>query len=153
MPDSSRPVRCTCFTLRKLTRTVTRLYDQHLAEAGIKTTQFSLLKWISHAPMPIGELASRMNTERTTLSRNLKPLMDAGWVSVKPGADPRQRIVSITAEGRKLIGSANIAWRSVQAKLEDALGADAVRDLHVRLDSALLKLNPLLDTHPDGLED
>jgi DNA-binding MarR family transcriptional regulator len=153
MPASPRPVGCTCFTLRKLTRTVTRLYDQHLADAGIKTTQFSLLKWISHAPMPIGELASRMNTERTTLTRNLKPLIDAGWVGVKPGADPRQRIVSITGAGRTLIDSANIAWRTAQGKLEDALGADTVRDLHVRLDSALVKLNPLLDRHPDGLED
>ena len=139
--------------LRKLTRTVTRLYDQHLAVAGIKTTQYSLLRWIAHEPVPIAALAARMNTERTTLSRNLKPLVDAGWVVLKPGADPRQRIPTITASGRKVIDSANQAWRHAQSKLEAAMGLDDVRDLHARLDRALIQLNPLLDRHVDALED
>jgi hypothetical protein len=40
MPDTSATtVGCTCFTLRKLTRTVSRLYDLHLAAAGMKTTR------------------------------------------------------------------------------------------------------------------
>ena len=154
MPDSTnRPVGCTCFALRKLTRTVTRLYDQQLAAAGIKTTQYSLLRWIAHKPLPIAALAARMNTERTTLSRNLKPLIDAGWVVLKPGTDPRQRIVTITASGRRVIDSANEAWRQAQSTLEAAMGLDDVRDLHVRLDRALHQLNPLLEKHPDGLED
>ena len=153
MPDSLRSVGCTCFTLRKLTRTVTRLYDQHLAAAGIKTTQYSLLRWIAHEPVPIALLAARMNTERTTLSRNLKPLIDAGWVMLKAGTDPRQRIATITASGREVIKSANQAWRQAQSKLEAAMGVDAVRDLHERLDRALTQLNPLLDEHVDALED
>jgi DNA-binding MarR family transcriptional regulator len=154
MPDSTnRQIGCTCFALRKLTRTVTRLYDQHLAAAGIKTTQYSLLRWIEHKPLPIAALASRTNTERTTLSRNLKPLIDAGWVVLKPGDDPRQRIVTITASGRRVIESANLAWRSAQSKLEAAMGLDDVRDLHLRLDRALAQLNPLLDRPPDGPHD
>ena len=92
MPDSTRHVGCTCFALRKLTRTVTRIYDQHLAEAGIKTTQFSLLRWIAHEPVPIAVLAARMNTERTTLSRNLNPLIDAGWIVFKAGIDQRVQV-------------------------------------------------------------
>ena len=154
MPDSTNQHGgCTCFALRKLTRTVTRLYDQQLAATGIKTTQYSLLRWIAHKPLPIAALAARMNTERTTLSRNLKPLIVAGWVVLKPGADPRQRIVTITASGRRVIESANEAWRQAQSTLEAAMGLDDVRDLHVRLDRALHQLNPLLEKHPDGLED
>src|SRR5512141_1390313 len=101
MPDSGKNIGCTCFALRKVTRTVTRLYDQHLAAAGLKTTQFSLLRWIGHAP-----LAARTNMERTTLTRNLKPLIDAGWVVLKPGADARQRIVTITPAGRRVADAA-----------------------------------------------
>ena len=154
MPDSARPIGCTCFTLRKLTRTVTRLYDQHLADAGLKTTQYSLLRWIAREPSPIAALSQRMNTERTTLSRNLKPLVDAGWVTIKPGADdPRQRIVTITASGRKVIESGTRAWRLAQSKLEAAMGVDAVRELHVRLDAALAQLNPLLEKSADALDD
>ena len=49
MPDSGKQIGCTCFELRKVARTVTRLYDQHLAAAGLRTTQFSLLRWIGLA--------------------------------------------------------------------------------------------------------
>ena len=153
MPDSGKSVGCTCFALRKLTRTVTRLYDQHLAGAGIKTTQFSLLKWVSHAPLPIAGLARKMNTERTTLTRNLKPLIDAGWVTLKSGDDARQRIATITPAGRRTVEAASRAWREAQAKLEGALGINAVRDLHQRLEGALVQLNPLLERPPDGLDD
>jgi DNA-binding MarR family transcriptional regulator len=153
MPDSGKPVGCTCFTLRKLSRTVTRLYDQHLIEAGLRTTQFSLLKWIARAPLPIAGLADRMNVERTTLTRNLKPLIDAGWVTLEAGADSRQRIVTITAAGRKTVDSANQAWRVAQSKLETAMGIETVRDLHSRLETALTQLNPLLESNADGCED
>jgi len=148
-----RPLGCTCFTLRKLTRTVTRLYDHELARAGIRTTQFSLLKWIARTPLPIAELAARMNTERTTLTRNLKPLVDAGWVEVRPGADARQRVATITAAGKRTIAAAERAWRTAQDRVESTLGLDAVRDLHDRLDNALVALNPLLESTNNAPDD
>jgi DNA-binding MarR family transcriptional regulator len=149
----NRPHGCTCFALRKLTRTVTRLYDHELSRAGIKTTQFSLLKWIAHRPLPIAELAARMNAERTTLTRNLRPLVDAGWVELRAGADARQRIATITPAGRRTIASGDSAWRVAQDRLESTLGLATVRDLHERLDSALVKLNPLLEEDDDALDD
>ncbi|MBK9605126.1 MAG: winged helix-turn-helix transcriptional regulator [Betaproteobacteria bacterium] len=146
MPDTSATtVGCTCFTLRKLTRTVSRLYDLHLAAAGMKTTQYSLLRSIAREALPVAGLAARLATERTTLTRTLKPLIDAGWVVLSPGADSRQRIVTITAAGLDAIKSARQAWRSAQTELETALGTEAVRDLHRQLDSALLQLSPLLE--------
>ena len=146
MPDTSATtVGCTCFTLRKLTRTVSRLYDLHLAAAGMKTTQYSLLRSIAREALPVAGLAARLATERTTLTRTLKPLIDAGWVVLMPGDDSRQRIVTITAAGLDAIKSARQAWRSAQSELETALGTEAVRDLHRQLDSALLHLSPLLE--------
>jgi DNA-binding MarR family transcriptional regulator len=148
MPDtSSSSVACTCFALRKLTRTVTRLYDQHLAAANLKTTQYSLLKWAANEPLPIAELAARMSIERTTLTRNLKPLIDAGWIELKPGTDSRQRIVTITAAGRETVKAAKKAWRQAQSELERTLGTDTVRKLHLQVDSALERLTPLLGDH------
>ena len=145
MPDSGKQIGCTCFELRKVARTVTRLYDQHLAAAGLRTTQFSLLRWIAHAPLPVAVLAARTNTERTTLTRNLKPLIDAGWVVLKPGADARQRIVTITPAGRRVADAAVAAWQSAQAELERALGVDAVRALHAQLHATLNGIQPLLE--------
>ena len=154
MPDSaSLSVGCTCFALRKLTRTVTRLYDQHLAAASLKTTQYSLLKSIAQGPLPVAELAARLSTERTTLTRNLKPMIEAGWVELKPGEDSRQRIVTITAAGRDTVKAAKQAWRRAQSELERTLGREMVRGLHLHLDTALEQLTPLLrenaHPHPD----
>ena len=149
----SQRLGCTCFALRKLNRTVTRLYDQHMAEAGLKTTQYSLLRHVAYEPLPIAELASRMNAERTTLTRNLKPLIDAGWVVLKPGPDSRQRIPTITPAGNKVIAAARDAWRAAQSDLERTLGIGAVRDLHLQIETALTALAPLLERPDDGLED
>jgi DNA-binding MarR family transcriptional regulator len=148
MPElSTSSVGCTCFALRKLTRTVTRLYDQHLAAVALKTTQYSLLKSVAHEALPVAELAARLSTERTTLTRNLKPLIAAGWIELKPGPDARQRIVTITPDGRDTIKAARQAWRRAQAELERALGMDMVRSLHLHVDTALEQLTPLLGEH------
>jgi DNA-binding MarR family transcriptional regulator len=150
---TERPLGCTCFSLRKLTRTVSRLYDQHLAEAGLKTTQYSLLKSIAYEAVPVAELAKRLSTERTTLTRNLKPLIDAGWVTLEPGADSRQRIVTITPQGHDIVKSAKQAWRRAQGELEQALGMPAVRALHLQVDTALTQLTPLLKEHAHAEQD
>lgn len=139
---------CTCFKLRKLARTVSRLYDQHLAAVGLKTTQYSLLKNVAREALPVAELAARVAVERTTLTRNLKPLIDARWVALMAGPDSRQRIVTITSAGRDKIMQAAHAWRSAQSELETTLGIDAVDALHAQLDAALAELSPLLEDAP-----
>lgn len=135
---------CTCFSLRRLTRTVTRLYDQHLAEVGLKITQYSILKFAQHGALPIAEMAMHLSTERTTLTRNLKPLIEAGWIRLEQGKDSRQRIVTITAAGQNIIKKADQAWRSAQTQLEHTLGLPMVEELHADLETALKKVSPLL---------
>lgn len=142
---TDKPLGCTCFALRKLTRTVSRLYDQHMARVGLKTTQYSLLKNVAYASLPVAELAARVAVERTTLTRNLRPLIDAGWVTLEAGADSRQRIVTITEAGRAKTRSAGQAWRAAQAEIEQTLGIDAVRALHASLGAAMDQLSPLLE--------
>ena len=143
---------CTCAALRKLTRTLTRLYDSHLSEAGMKTTQYSLLRTIALESLPMAELARRLSTERTTLTRNLKPLIDAGWVRLEAGADTRQRIVAITPAGRAAIAAARAAWRRAQTALEVALGRANVEELQRNAEQALATLTPLVERTPDVVE-
>lgn len=139
----AKPLVCTCFKLRKLTRTMSRLYDQHLAAVGLKTTQYSVLVNVAREALPVAELAERLASERTTLTRNLKPLIEAQWVVLQPGADSRQRIVTITAAGRAKVKAAFACWSAAQTEFEELLGLDAVRALHAQLDSALNQLTPL----------
>ncbi len=149
LPAPDPDIGCTCFRLRKLTRAVSRLYDQHMAVVGLKTTQYSLLKNIARQSRPVSELAELLAIERTTLTRNLKPLIDVGWVALASGVDSRQRIITITATGLAKIDAARTAWRTAQTELETTLGIDAVRALTVLLDSTLVGITPLLkeNTH------
>ncbi|PWF48389.1 MarR family transcriptional regulator [Massilia glaciei] len=128
-----------------MTRTMSRVYDQHLAAVGLKTTQYSLLANVARAALPVAELADILATERTTLTRNLKPLIEAGWVTLNPGADGRVRMVTITPAGLAKVKSAKVAWRAAQDETERLLGRDAVRALHHQLDATLTRLLPLLD--------
>ena len=145
LPVPPQPLGCTCFRVRRGSRAVSRLYDQHLARAGLRTTQYSLLKRVAAGPLPISALAAKLAMERTTLSRNLKPLEQAGWVLLAPGDDPRQRIVSITQAGRAAIAQAAQSWQAAQAQLEGALGVGEVAELHRRIDAALARLTPLIE--------
>lgn len=137
------PKACTFFQLRKLTRTVSRLYDRHLAAAGLKTTQFSVLVHVSVQALPMMRLAALLGAERTTLTRNLKPLTDAGWLTVAPGHDPRQRIVTITEAGRAKVRHARHAWQAAQDEIGALLGPEALRSLHGDLAAAQSKLDML----------
>jgi DNA-binding MarR family transcriptional regulator len=133
---------CTCFRLRKLARTTSRFYDQHMARVGLKTTQYSLLKNIADASRPVAELAALLATERTTLTRNLKPLIESGWVTLEPGRDARQRVVTITAAGRDKVREARRAWRTAQDNMEHIIGADRVQALHAQIDAVFNLVNP-----------
>lgn len=142
---AEKPLGCTCFKLRKLTRAMSRLYDHHLATVGLKTTQYSVLANAARAALPVAELADLLGVERTTLTRNLKPLIDAGWVELMPGADSRQRIVTITQAGRDKVKLAYVAWRHAQTEFEKLMGRDTVRALHQQLETTMTQLTPLLE--------
>jgi DNA-binding MarR family transcriptional regulator len=140
-----KPLGCTCFKLRKVARAISRLYDHHLASVGLKTTQYSVLVNASRTALPVAELAEQLGLERTTLTRNLKPLADAGWVELKPGADSRQRIVTITDAGRAKVKEAYVVWRRAQSEFETLMGRGTVRALHQQLETTMTQLTPLLE--------
>jgi DNA-binding MarR family transcriptional regulator len=140
MPASPVSSGCTCFRLRKLTRRMTQHYDARLAPAGLRLTQFSLLANLRAGPRTMSALADRMEMDRTTLTRNLKPLADAGFVAVAPGADARSRVVTVTDRGRDTWTAARELWREAQDEVNVALGAEQVALLHATLDESLARL-------------
>jgi DNA-binding MarR family transcriptional regulator len=129
---------CTNFKLRQLTRRVTQHYDQRLAQVGLRITQYSLLSHVDRlGPLPPGELARRMDMDASTLSRNLRPLLAAGWVRMGEGADGRSRVLTISDAGRDLRRQAQRYWKAAQVALNDKLGPETVVALHDLLDQGL----------------
>lgn len=143
------PVGCTNFKLRQLTRRVTQHYDQHLSAAGLKITQYSLLTHVDRlGPLAPGELARRMDMGASTLTRNLQPMVAAGWLEMGTGHDARSRRVHITEAGLEMRRQAQRRWKAAQLSLNDKLGPATVAALHDLLDQGLAAFHEE-DTHED----
>ena len=83
---------CNCFAVRSAARHVTQLYDQLLAPAGLRVTQFSILAKLKRkGPLTINAPADEMVMDRTTLGRNIRPLERDGLISVEAAAIAEQR--------------------------------------------------------------
>lgn len=137
------PQGCTNFKIRQLMRQVSQHYDAELGKAGLKTTQYSLLSHVLKlGPIRPGELAQVMRMDASTLTRNLKPLVDAGWLRVEPGADERSRSVTITDTGRAKRDEAQRHWKAAQDKINRTLGVERVLALHALIDDSLALLSP-----------
>jgi len=136
----SQPVAgCTCARLRRLTRRMTALYDRELAPTGLRLTQYSLLATLRREAkgqgVPVSDLASAMDMDRTTLTRNLRPLLAQGLVEL--GADPadaRVRRALVTAKGDAAFLDAMPYWRIAQDFVNQTLGVADVGALHDWLD-------------------
>lgn len=131
---------CTCFRMRKLSRLMSQRYDQALAPAGLNLNQYSILRRTGGRGRPLGEIAHELGMDRSTLSRDLKPLMAAGWVESAPGEDARQRLLRVTVAGRAAIERALPLWRRAQDEIDQGLGAEGIAALHAQLDRAIAQL-------------
>ena len=115
---------CNCLALRQAARHLSQIYDRHLAEAGLRGSQYSILSKLSRlGPMPIGKLAAAMVMDRTALGRALRPLERDRLVKVGAGPDGRTRSVSLTAAGEARFKAANVHWRKAQKEFETQFGS------------------------------
>ena len=143
---------CTNFKLRQLMRRVTQHYDLEMAGAGLKTTQYSLLSHVLKlGPLRPGELAKAMKMSASTLTRNLKPLVEAGWLALAAGNDARSRSVAVTPAGRAKREEALLHWKVAQESLNKLLGSARVLSLHGLINESLELLAPA-DANP-GTDD
>src|SRR5690606_18556405 len=123
----AKPQGCTNLKLRQLVRVVGAHYDAEVGKTGLKTTQYSLLSYICKlGPIRAVELAQQMHMSASTLSRNLRPLIDAGWVEQAPGPDARSWFIQDTADGQAKRTEAQRGWRAPQEALNQSLWPERV---------------------------
>ena len=125
---------CACFNLRKAARAITHLYDEMLRPTGLRTTQFTLLvatKMLE--PITVTRLAKIGVMDRTTLTRNLRPLEKQGLIQIALGKDQRTRVVRLTPEGQKALARAFPLWKKTQARVIKELGTERWNSLRADL--------------------
>ena len=127
----ARGFECLCGNTRMAARALTALYDAQLAPSGLSSGQLAVL-WcvIGGEPLAMGDVARHLVMDKTTVSRNVAALVDAGFVLVRQGEDARVRTLASTARGRRAFRAAMPLWEAAQAQVVERLGetkfADAV---------------------------
>jgi len=128
---------CICFNLRRASRAVSQAYDGFLQPSGLRTTQFSLLgHLVAYGPMSMTELAERLGMDRTTLTRNLRPLERKGLVTVGAGETRRVRRIAVTEAGRRSFAAAKPLWAEAQRHFLDRLSPERWQVLRELLELA-----------------
>jgi len=118
---------------------VTQLYDKILLPSGLFATQFTLLVAIAIASSAtITRLSQELVMDRTTLTRNLKPLEKQGLIGIEPGQDQRTRIITLTAKGREALVKALPLWEQAQAQVIAGLGQNRWSTLLLDLSDTVL---------------
>ena len=121
---------CTLRHLRMATRVITQFYDEILKPVGLRSTQLPVLVAVAVAgPISISHLAEALVMDRTTVTRNLKPLERQGLVRSSSGEDQRTRQVMLTDDGKELLSTTLPLWESAQARIVDTLGQQWQDDL------------------------
>jgi DNA-binding MarR family transcriptional regulator len=112
-------------------RVITRHYDRALAPVGLSTSAYSILsRTSSEGPLPLGALAARLAMDRTTLSRELTPLLDAGLLTAATDNDDRRRrVVAVTRKGAALVERARPLWAQAQKEVAGDFGVARTKEL------------------------
>jgi DNA-binding MarR family transcriptional regulator len=125
---------CACSEVRRIARKLTSLYDEALAPAEITITQYSLLANIGRTgQLSHTVLADKLGMDRTTLTRNLRPLIRAQWVAVTSGEDRRQHLLHLTAAGKRKVDRSLPLWEKVQGRFIAEIGPQSFQELRVLL--------------------
>jgi DNA-binding MarR family transcriptional regulator len=124
-PSIEKTRGCLNLHLRRVTRQVSRHYDDALRPVGLRVTQFTILAILAQTgPLALIGLADLLGMERSALARNLKPIQRKGLVEIAQGRDKRTRLAGLTRTGQHTLRQALPKWNDAQNEVIARLGAD-----------------------------
>ena len=135
---------CNCMNLRGAARRVSNFYDAVLSPSGLRATQYSILAVLDElGAVSINDLADRLDLDRTTTGKNMRPLTVAKLITIGPSpTDGRSRVVRLTRHGAAALETARPLWRQAQQEFESANGQNVVRSLRRTLSRLRVRSEP-----------
>ena len=114
---------CLCLHAQRAARALARRFDAALAPVDLTNGQFSLLMSLNRPQPPLmGDVATLLAMDRTTLTAALKVLERRGLVRVRVDADDRRgRRLALTAKGKKTLARAYPIWVATHEEIEREL--------------------------------
>jgi DNA-binding MarR family transcriptional regulator len=126
---------CVCLAMRTAARRITQGYDAALAGTGLRATQFSLLVMAHHLGAPsMKRLARMLNSDPTTITRNVQGLTKRRLLTLSPGRDLRERKVTLTEKGEATLLRALPNWRAAQSDVVASLSRAELTSLRTLLE-------------------
>lgn len=118
---------CYGIALCRAENALTAFYDERLKSTGITVKQYCLLENLYQMEEAnTGELAERVNLERSTLTRNIQILVTRGWIYDKAETGRRAHRYALTESGIIIMEKASNIWDEVQNEVETLIGKDNV---------------------------
>nr|WP_250809738.1 MarR family winged helix-turn-helix transcriptional regulator [Neorhizobium tomejilense] len=126
---------CLCLHVQRAARALARRFDNAMKPIGLTNGQFSLMMSLNRPqPAPMGQVASLLAMDRTTLTAALKVLERRGLVetTVDP-KDRRGRLLRLTDDGMTMLSAALPIWIRVHAEVDAELGEGGPEELRATL--------------------
>lgn len=122
---------CLAVRVRLLNRTITAIYDDALRPLGLTAGQLNILVLIAkHGPVSPGEMARRLNMEKSTVSRNIERMRKNGWLNVIAGESSRRQQLTLSRQGKSLIEKSVPPWSEAQIQARALLGRRGAASIH-----------------------
>jgi len=132
---------CMFTKLRQVSRYVTNIYSKSMKEVGLTPVQSSMMtaiKLLNNAN--INALSQALNMDRTTINRNLKPLIRSEIVYIGECEDKREKLVSLTKKGEDVYDRGYVKWKEAQHELENRIGKESWNKMNGMLDDIIQKI-------------
>lgn len=132
---------CLNLCLRRSDRIISQIYNHHLAECGLTSGQFAILRAVKlFDNCSSQDIQEVLVIDQTTLSRNLKRLIAEGYIRTEECQDDRRRkLLSLSKEGARLFKIGEKHWQVAQSELKSQLGPKLSQQILNLSDSIMSK--------------
>jgi len=128
--DKIDPRTCVNGKLRKLHRLINSVYMKNLKPFGLRGSMLSILFIIGKRPgVNQKTIADTLILDQSTMSRDLKKLIDNQWVIKKIGNDSRHKELELTVEGFQLLEEVTPVWERMHHAVQEILGRHNIQQI------------------------
>lgn len=137
MPDPKKLTPCHCINMRRVANHITEYYNRAIVSCGLTVSQFSVLwnlDFLEQSNTTV--LAERVGVDRSTLARNLKPLLTGAFIEDTAIAGQRDRVLKVTPKGKMALEIGIPLWKAAQKEINGLIGPeklDNFKDILVKL--------------------
>ena len=100
----------------------TNIYDEFLKPSNLNVTQYSLLSNLKRVqPIKMNDFSKVVKLDRTTLVRNLKPLINLSLIEIKSIDKSKAQLLELSQKGIELQNEGYKYWQKAQEYIEQTI--------------------------------